>query len=155
MGEISSLLPSFEDIRRYFQFWFDQQDKWFYFETHPTDYGETSSSHKPGGYMGRHGSSSYTSTIPKRFQERIVGRISDIVPSPPSLMSIDGEIRTVRIKPPRRPEKEIIPVVELVESREPVKFGLVFSRITYYEPIKNSEIDKFKESDPRWNLESV
>ena len=26
-------LPSFDDIRRILNFWFDQQDKWFYFET--------------------------------------------------------------------------------------------------------------------------
>ena len=67
-------LPSFEDIRKILQFWIDQQDKWFYFETAMILSGSTGQSDAPHIQRSRadiHWSRS--SEINEFIQTRIVG----------------------------------------------------------------------------------
>ncbi len=48
-----------------------------------------------------------------------------------------------------------MPFAYLAGSTNPSKIGLVFSRIYPFEPVKNQDITKFIEADPRWNLEEA
>ena len=80
------------------------------------------------------------SEIHQFVQSRIVGKIRDVIPYPPSLMLTDVTSFTVKITF----EYQKIDVIN-VENRK--KYGLVFSQITYYEPI--DDVDLFLAKDPR------
>jgi hypothetical protein len=132
-------LPSFEDIRKILQFWFDQQDKWFYFETGSIQSGSTSESEVPNPL--------HTHTITSReirsethqyIQNRIVGKIFDVILYPPSLLLQDVLVFKVNI--------ERIST-RLISKGKRDKYGLVFSQITYFEPI--NDVESFLEKDTR------
>ena len=90
-------LPSFEDIRKILQFWIDQQDKWFYFETEFILSGSTGESEVPGlrtssipAFASRRETNQY-------IQTRIVGIISDVISYPPSLLLKNVSVFTVSL----------------------------------------------------------
>ena len=132
-------LPSFEDIRKILQFWIDQQDKWFYFEIGTIQIGSTSQREhfRQGPFAPPHDRGS---EIHQFVQSRIVGKIRDIISYPPSLLLTDVTSFTVKITF----ELQEIDVIK-VENRK--KYGLVFSQITYYEPI--DDVNLFMAEDPR------
>ncbi len=73
-------------------------------------------------------------------QTRIVGKIRDVVPYPPSLLLKDASVYTVLLS-----FDYIGAHVKRLEKR-PV-YGLVFSQITYYEPIQ--DVEEFLAVDER------
>lgn len=134
--------PSFEDIRRLLQFWLDQQDKWFYFEGAILQSGSTGEVEAPNPlhiqttvYISRRDETVHY------LQTRIVGKIGDVVSYPPSLLLHDAVVFTARLSYQRRFSTSIVSK----ETRR--RYGLVFSQITYYEPIDDYE--KFLAQDPR------
>lgn len=134
--------PTFDDFRKYFNFWIDQENKWFYFETTAlkvasnTERDVEDPNHRPlFGTTTEHSRESV-----EYVQDRIVGHISDIVSFPPSLLLKDTSIFSVRLDV-LQGTKELLKV----EKRQ--TYGLVFSQITYYERIENEE--QFLKDDPR------
>ena len=135
-------IPSFEDIQKSLQFWIDQQDKWFYFETAVVQSGSFSQSEIPNQLRAQTRTSMSTSRqISKYVQTRIVGRIYDVVYYPPSLLLSDVGVSTVTLTYDGSED------VSVVSSEDRERYGLVFSQITYYEPIKN--IEAFWKKDKR------
>jgi hypothetical protein len=127
-----------DDMRKILNFWFDQRKKYFYFETEILK----ASSHSEKQRADRSGfllpaSTEYREEVFDYFQDRIVGRVSDVVPYPPSLLLHDISIFTVRLEINYGNQK-----IEKKETRN--NYGLVFSQITYYEPIELVE-DFFRE----------
>ena len=133
-------LPTFEDNLKLLQFWIDQQDKWFYFETESvksSSYGETD---VPAPMHQVTTERAYSSETTYYVQSRIVGKISDIIFNPPSLLLSDANEITVKINFDRNSSS-------VISRKIRKKYGLVFSQITYFEPIKNHEL--FLEEDDR------
>ena len=134
-------LPSFEDIRKILQFWIDQQDKWFYFETAIIQSGSTGESEVPNPiHTPVRTSWSKSSETNQYIQIRIVGSINDVVSYPPSLLLRDVSVFTVSLIYDRQTTKLVS-----IEKRD--KYGLVFSQITYYEPI--DDVESFLKGDAR------
>jgi hypothetical protein len=134
-------LPSFEDIRKILQFWIDQQDKWFYFETAIIHSGSTGQSEVPNPLQRPYASPwSRSSEINEFIQARIVGCIKDVISYPPSLLLKDVSVFTVCLT-------NGLQYMNLISIEKRNKYGLVFSQITYYEPIDN--IEEFLVSDAR------
>ena len=136
--------PTFDDIQKSLQFWIDQQDKWFYFETDFLQSGTTAESDVPNPLRGQTKISramSYQTT--KYIQTRIVGKIFDVVSYPPSLLLSDVRVITVKLTF----EGKQNTICNASEQRE--RYGLVFSQITYYEPI--TSIESFLDNDKRIN----
>lgn len=135
-------MPSFEDFQKLLQFWFDQQDKWFYFETEVIQSGVSGESKVPNQLRNTTRYSLSTShQISKFIQTRIVGKIYDVIFYPPSLLLRDVKVYVVKITY-NGSEK-----LSLVSFEERERYGLVFSQITYYERIK--EVEHFLKSDNR------
>jgi hypothetical protein len=140
-------LPSFDNIRIALQFWLDQQDKWFYFEGAALPTGSIANTEVPNPLR-----SQTTIDFSRQdetlyyLQTRIIGKIHDVVPFPPSLLLHDATVLTVRLWHQRNLRTSVINK----ESRP--KYGLVFSQITYYEPVDKPET--FLESDPRVSAEA-
>lgn len=135
-------LPSFEDIRKLLQFWIDQQDKWFYFETLRIRIGSEGASEVPK-LRSIQSIPSWTANkeTDHYLQTRLIGRIHDVVSYPPSLLLSDVSIVTASLSYGQ------IPSGEIVSNEKRDRYGLVFSQITYYEPI--NDIDSFLEQDQR------
>lgn len=134
-------LPSFNDIRKILQFWIDQQDKWFYFETQLIQSRSTGVSDVPNPlHNTTRVSWSRSSETMHYIQTRIVGKIYDVVSYPPSLLLSEVSVFTVDDIFDQRSA-----ILVSFEKRE--KYGLVFSQISYYEPI--NDIELFLEKDPR------
>ena len=135
------LFLSSDDMRKILNFWFDQRKKYCYFETATlkvATHSERQSTERTGYVLPV--SSNYREEVVDYFQDRIVGRISDVVPYPPSLLLHDASIFTVRI--------EINYGTQKIENKEKRKtYGLVFSQITYYEQIEN--VEEFLRDDSR------
>lgn len=133
--------PSFEDIRKLLGFWIDQQDKWFYFETETIQIGTSGRTQYAPNNIARHASTwdEITESFQYR-QARIIGKIHDVVSFPPSLLLEDATVVTVNLLHDRQK-----PDVVDVEKRK--KYGLVFTQITYYEPI--DDIANFIKNDIR------
>ncbi len=137
----SPLFLTSADMRKILNFWFDQRKKYFYFETailKASSHSERQRAQRFGRYFPA--SPEYREEIIDYFQDRIVGRISEVVPYPPSLLLHDISIFTVRLENNSETIK-----IEKKEMRQ--AYGLVFSQITYYEPIMN--IEDFLREDPR------
>ena len=135
-------IPSFEDIRKALQFWIDQQDKWFYFEGAASQSGAEAESQTPNPLHSH--SMVDTSTREETIyylQPRIVGKIGDVVSFPPSLLLHDATVFTTLLSYRWGPRTSIVSK----ESRS--RFGLVFTQITYYEPLDDH--DAFIARDPR------
>lgn len=134
-------LPSFEDIRRILQFWIDQQDKWFYFETAIIQSGSTGESEIPNPLHTHVRTSWATRRETNQYiQTRIVGNINDVVSYPPSLLLRDVSVFTVSLAYERQ-------TTSLVSIEKRNRYGLVFSQITYYEPI--DDVESFLKGDAR------
>lgn len=135
------VLPSFDDIRNMFNFWIDQENKWFYFETATLKAG---SNIERDVYNPLHMNTTVATEYGREsvdyVQDRIVGRISDVIPYPPSLLLLNSSIFSVKLDILRGTKS-------LVKCEKRETYGLVFSQITYYEPIKNLEV--FLKDDPR------
>jgi hypothetical protein len=143
MQNVQLPFPSFEDIRKALQFWFDQQDKWFYFEVGLVQGGTSGRAQSPNP-IHDHALWTFTEsqqTIQYR-QTRLVGRIRDVVSFPPSLLLSEAEVLTVDMTFFGASQGEWI-----VASEKRERYGLVFSQITYYEPI--NDIESFRQEDPR------
>lgn len=126
-------LPSFEDFRKILQFWIDQQDKWFYFETAIIKSGSTGESDVPNALRtSTKNSTAKRSETNQYIQARIVGSINDVVLYPPSLLLQNVSVFKVRLTYGEQTSR-------LVSREKRDKYGLVFSQITYYEPIDNVE----------------
>jgi len=127
-------IPSFEDIRKLLSFWIDQQDKWFYFETGALQTGKIGEiedrSQNATSYVFPRNKLSETFQY---SQSRIIGKIFNVVEYPPSLLLQDVTIFTVHLES----EYQKGNVVN-IEKRH--QYGLVFSQITYYEPIDSIEL---------------
>jgi hypothetical protein len=138
---VSIPLPTFDNIRNLFNFWINQEDKWFYFETEKLKVASNRESevHDPF-HTNPLGSTDYRKESIFYRQDRIVGRISDVVPYPPSLLLQETSIFKVRLDVYQGTK-------ELMEIETRKTYGLVFSQITYYEPIENWEV--FIKSDIR------
>jgi hypothetical protein len=133
--------PSFEDARKLLNFWLDQQDRWFYFEGEKfPSASEGNVTHSPPIFAGE--PSPWDNSLETTYyvQTRIVGKIRDIVNFPPSLLLDDTSVFTVLMSLNDRKTK-------LVEHVKRNKYGLVFSQITYYEPIQDPAF--FLRDDPR------
>ena len=134
-------IPSFEDIRKLLEFWIAQQDKWFYFETETIQIGTSGRTQHSPKIIARHAST--WDEINETFQysqSRITGKIHDVVSFPPSLLLENITVFTVNLlydcqKP------------DLVSVEKRKKYGLVFSQITYYEPV--DDIENFIKNDIR------
>ena len=134
-------LPSFEDIQKILGFWIDQQDKWFYFETGAIQSGSTGEIQNPPKNISR--SSPTWDKINETFQytqSRIAGKIYDVVSYPPSLLLQDVTVFTVNLTVGNNN-------VDVLNIEKRNRYGLVFSQITYYEPIDN--VESFLKDDPR------
>lgn len=127
--------PSFEDIRKTLEFWFDQEHKWFYFETALVPSSSAGTTNSSNAAL-----SSLTLADQWYAQTRIVGQIIDVVTYPPSLRLEDASVFTIELRF-RLSTKRIL------NSEVRPKYGLVFSQITYYEPIDDPK--DFLRSDPR------
>lgn len=133
--------PSFEDIRRILNFWIDQQDKWFYFETAMLESGTMGRVlHFPPTLADTPSPFDDSQESTQYAQSRIVGKIGDVLPFPPSLLLDDASVFTVIVSFDGLTNRAVN-----VEERK--KYGLVFSQIAYYEPIP--DIALFLEEDPR------
>ncbi|MCK6581941.1 MAG: hypothetical protein L6Q49_02460 [Anaerolineales bacterium] len=131
-------IPSFDDFRKLFEFWFDQQNKWFYFETESLQTGITAKTdHSPKNVVY-----AFNNTRETYYynQNRIVGKIHDVVSFPPSLLLQDVSVFTVELNFEYQVES-------LLNKENREKYGLVFSQITYYEPIEDIEL--FLKNDKR------
>jgi len=144
-------LPSFDDIRKLLNFWFDQQDKWFYFETETIQAGSTESRKDPQDIPFDHLNVLYKITTTREsihyIQTRLVGHIYNVIPYPPSLLLRDTTIFKVALNYRDNCEENI----DLISIEKRKSFGLVFSQITYYEPIKN--VKEFLVNDKRVVIE--
>ena len=130
-----------EDMRKILNYWFDQRKKYFYFETaaiKAASHSERQKSERSGYILPA--SSDIREEVVDYFQERIVGRVSEVVPYPPSLVLHEASIFTVRLEINYGTQK-----IEKTEKR--ASYGLVFSQITYYEPIES--VEEFLHDDPR------
>jgi hypothetical protein len=130
-----------DDMRKILNFWFEQRKKYFYFETAALkvlSHSERQRTERTGYVLPA--STDYREEVVDYFQDRIVGRISEVVPYPPSLLLHDVSIFTLRLEINYGTQK-----IEKSEKRE--SYGLVFSEITYYEPIEN--VEEFLRDDPR------
>jgi hypothetical protein len=130
-----------DDMRKILNFWFDQRKKYYYFETATLKVASHSERQRTerSGYV-LPASTDYREEVVDYFQDRIIGRISDVVPYPPSLLLHDTSIFTVRL--------EINYGTQKIENHEKrPSYGLVFSQITYYEPVEN--IEEFFRDDSR------
>lgn len=137
--------PTYEDIRKALQFWVDQQDKWFYFETAASQNRSWGQTEVPNPLQQRTMTShSYREETIYYLQTRIVGKIGDVIEFPPSLMLNDAEAFTVEFS---RSQSYTNTRIVAKESRD--KYGLVFSVITYYEPV--GDYEAFIEEDQRVN----
>ncbi len=135
-------IPSFEDLRKILQFWIDQQDKWFYFEGPALQAGTTGEAEVPNPLRsGTSISFSRRDETVQYIQTRLVGRIADVVSYPPSLLLADATVFNAELSYSGGPEARI----SSPETRS--KYGLVFSQITYYEPLDDR--DAFLAEDPR------
>ena len=133
--------PTFDDIRKILNFWIDQQGKWFYFETATLKAASYSEGNKFSPFQSIPTTSYESSRESFNYiQDRIVGRISDVIPYPPSLLLQETSIFTVHLDVDQGTKR-------LVNVEERETYGLVFSQITYYEPIKN--VEAFLQDDPR------
>ena len=135
-------IPSFDDIRKLLHFWIDQQDKWFYFELGMVQIGisgETSRTDTMGMGYSTGGNDKTKETI-QYSQSRIVGKIHNVVEYPPSLLLHDVTIFTANLLWGNESH-----FMKSIEKRN--QYGLVFSQITYYEPVEN--IDLFISNDIR------
>jgi hypothetical protein len=141
-------LPSFEDLRKILEFWISQQDKWFYFEigvvqSHTDSLGKQ----KPVHYFGTVGINGIQENVYSTHyyvQPRIIGKIYDVISYPPSLLLQETKIFTVLVNfNDAGPEFQIG-----TEQRK--QYGLVFSQITYFEPIEDS--NSFLATDKRVNI---
>jgi len=134
-------IPSFEDIRKLLEFWIDQQDKWFYFETETIQIGTSGRTQYAPKNIARHASTWDEINEKLQYsQSRITGKIHNVVSFPPSLLLEDVTVFTVNLLYDRQK-----PDVVNVEKRK--KYGLVFSQITYYEPV--DDIENFINNDIR------
>lgn len=130
-----------DDMRKILNFWFEQRKKYFYFETAAlkvASHSERQRTERTGYVLPA--STDYREEVVDYFQDRIVGRISEVVPYPAGLLLHDASIFTVRLEINYGTQK-----IEKSEKRE--SYGLVFSEITYYEPIEN--VEEFLRDDPR------
>lgn len=132
-------IPSFDEIRKILNFWFDQKDKWFYFETEMFQIGingDIQKTNVPYGKTYR----DITNEIFQYSQSQIVGKIYDVIEYPPSLFLQDVTVFTINIDSNNRKG-------DVVDVEKRKQYGLVFSQISYYEPIE--EINIFILEDPR------
>ncbi|MEW6086402.1 MAG: hypothetical protein AB1607_17595 [Chloroflexota bacterium] len=138
-------LPSFEEIRKILNFWIDQQDKWFYFEGDKMQTGsEGRVTHSPPPLARTSSPWDDKRETIQYIQSRIAGRIKDVVPYPPSLLLDDVFVFTALFS--------IDNLNGYVISRERRNaYGLVFSQITYYEPIQ--DLEAFLQKDARIKYE--
>ena len=130
-----------DDMRKILNFWFEQRKKYFYFETAAlkvVSHSERQRTERTGYVLPP--STDYREEVVDYFQDRIVGRISEVVPYPPGLMLHDSSVYTVRLEINYGTQR-----IEKSEKRE--SYGLVFSQITYYEPI--DAVEEFLQNDPR------
>ena len=135
-------IPSFEDIRKILQFWISQQDKWFYFETNLLQSGVSGEEQAPNPLHNLATIALSTSKQTNYYlQDRIVGKIQDVVSYPPSLLLTDVVITTVHFS------YEWKLSTSIVSKEERDNYGLVFSQITYYEPIQ--DVESFLSNDIR------
>jgi len=138
---VSLPIPSFDDIQKLLSFWIDQEHKWFYFENEIfqiASHGEIINA--PINTSRVVSSRDETNEIHTYSQSRIIGKICDVVSYPPSLLLEDVTVYTFHLTPINRKTS--------IENKEKHnKYGLVFSQITYYEPIDN--IEAFMKSDNR------
>jgi hypothetical protein len=137
-------MPNFqtsEEMRKILNYWFDYRKKYFYFETGTLRVASHSERHRTErtGYVFPP-SEDHKEEVVDYFQDRIVGRISEVVPYPPGLLLHDTSIFTVRLEINYGTQK-----IEKSEKRQ--TYGLVFSQITYYEPIDN--VEEFLRDDSR------
>lgn len=122
-----------DDMRKILNFWFEQRKKYYYFETATlkvATHSERQRAERTGYVLPA--ATDYREEVVDYFQDRIVGRVSEVVPYPPGLMLHDTTIFTVRLEINYGTQK-----IEKSEKRP--SFGLVFSQITYFEPIENVE----------------
>jgi hypothetical protein len=135
-------IPSFEDIRKMLQFWIDQQDKWYYFEGISSESGTTGEAQVPNPLHSR---TTVDRSTEKRtvhyLQTRLVGKIGDVVSYPPSLLLLDTRVFSALVS------YDYGLRTSIVSQEVRPKYGLVFSQITYYEPIE--ELSQFLAEDPR------
>jgi hypothetical protein len=138
-------LPSFEDIRKIFEFWTDQENKWFYFEIGSIRSGSKiisevrNMNNVIGGVAFNR-----NDEISIFLQDRIVGKIHDVVTYPPSLLLEDATVFTTKMEYDKQNTNT------LVSTEKRNRYGLVFSQITYYEPV--NDIISFLSNDKRINL---
>lgn len=133
--------PSFEDFRKLLNFWFDQQDKWFYFETEKLISGSMGRVlHWQPAVAGSPSPLDDTQESTQYAQSRIVGKIRDVLPFPPSLLLADASVFTVLVRFDDLKDR----IVNLEARKE---YGLVFSQIVYYEPIH--DVATFLREDSR------
>jgi hypothetical protein len=126
-------IPSFEDIRKLLEFWINQQDKWFYFETETIQTGISGRTQYAPQNIARHTSAWDERNETLQYsQSRIVGKIYEVVSYPPSLLLQDVTVFTVNLLYDR-------PKFDIVNLEKRKKYGLVFSQITYYEPVEDIE----------------
>jgi len=136
-------IPTFEDIRRALQFWIDQQDKWFYFETVTFPNRSTEDSEVPNPIQSRSPMTWARSDVTTYYlQTRIIGKIGDVINFPPSLMLHDSKVFTVEFYHSR-----LHSTTQVISEEDRSRYGLVFTQITYYEPIEDEEA--FLDSDQR------
>lgn len=137
-------MPTFEDVRKMLSFWFDQQDKYYYFETDSIDAGEFQKEMPVFSNSPLKGST--TSVNRHRIQEQIIGKIHDILTYPPSIVLTDVTVEFVDIEysPLGKPHSSKI-TLETQDS-----YGLVLSRIKYFEKISPQTSDEFMETSSRW-----
>ncbi len=136
------LLPTFEDNMKLLQFWIDQQDKWFYFETdivQSSSYGEEE---VPAQMYQLTPVNAYRNHTIVYIQSRIIGKIHNVIFNPPSMMLDNTIVITAEINFDRNKHT-------IISRQERMKYGLVFSQITYFEPIEDHEL--FLEKDGRVN----
>lgn len=134
--------PTFEDFRKLLEFWIDQQDKWFYFETESIQSGLVGFEEDFMSSPFSMGSRKKAEQFFQYKQTRILGNIRDVISHPPSLLLQDVTVLTIKLNLDNNSEKT-------VKTEKRKSYGLVFSQITYYEPIDN--IEEFLSSDPRVN----
>lgn len=135
-------IPSFDDLQKHLSFWLDQKDKWFYFEgemLHIASHSETTNA--PVNTSRTTPTQDETKEFHTYIQQRIVGKIHDIVSFPPSLLLQNATTYVAELNF----KYQQAAFVSSKDTR--VKYGLVFSQITYYEPIEDIEV--FIKNDSR------
>lgn len=152
-------IPTFEDIRKLLQFWIDQQDKWFYFETNPQDYGTDVTSRGGLREVPPIGSNiTFSIAYPNQYQERIIGKVSDALSFPPSLLLRDAKVLVAKLQLSKAGKiggHDRKPEARRVSVKDSKEYALVFSRIHYFERIRAKSADSFMSEDPRWVLEEL